>query len=436
MYRKGIFLFALLFTLSLAAQALPSIKVGAYMQKVGRVAVRPIRTFRGKTEKVIPPKPKRMSFQGTRAGKQTPRVRNTVVRTASRSRTTAKEGSSHKANTVQNRSTEANKKASARLEEFARRSSQPHHRTVSAADKAALRNAVFEVQISRTPRNTASAFALDINGHIWGVTASHVMENIHTDPFAKVKTASGEIVAPITSFIIGNKKGNDVALFEIPQEILPHVKVLQPAKQLPAVGTETQAPRFVWGQFAFFPEEDILFAGEHRILMRDGVRQDITGSCGAPILANGEVIGVHVGSFSLHTMETISWSTLLHEYQIVPKESLHVASPIRNVLQLDAQAKGVPQVGTTLAVSTHPVYLMAPQEYLVSIALMRNGSFKKEILAHPFMNFGHLEEFFELQENDVLRISVGSPKPYSSKTITKIIDINVSTGEVTQVGSF
>ena len=48
------------------------------------------------------------------------------------------------------------------------------------------------------------------------------------------------------------------------------------------------------------------------------------------------------------------------------------------------------------------------------------------------MNFENLGEFFELQENDVVRITLQSPKPYSPKMVTKIFDVNVSSGEITQ----
>ena len=46
------------------------------------------------------------------------------------------------------------------------------------------------------------------------------------------------------------------------------------------------------------------------------------------------------------------------------------------------------------------------------------------------MNFDKLEEFFELQENDVLRLTINQPKPYSQRVQTVLYDVNVSTGEI------
>jgi len=330
---------------------------------------------------------------------------------------------------VTSRSARANRIARLRLKNLTSRPELSKQRNFQFGIPANLSRSVFEVQISKTPRNTASAFALNINGKIWGVTAAHVMENIRYNPFVKVKTNNGEIVAPISFLRIGNKKGNDVAIFEIPQEILPHIQVLFPAEELPAVGTEIQSPRFVWGQPAFIQKEDVLFAGQHRILLRNQAHQDITGSCGSPILANGKVIGVHVGSFSRSTIESISWNHLLRDNQVsLLSTSFHAVSPIEQVSLLTKQ--GTTEVGTMLKVLNHPVYLMTPQEYISSVALMRNGFLKKEILAHPFMNFENLGEFFELQENDVVRITLQTPRPNSSKMATKIFDVNVSTGEV------
>lgn len=327
------------------------------------------------------------------------------------------------------RSIQANILARSRLSQMTLRTSVPDGKrhSLSSIPKD-LSRAVFEVQISKTPHNTASAFALNIGGRTVGVTAAHVMENIRNNPFAKVKTANGDIIAPITSFRIGNKKGNDVAIFEVPQEILPHIQVLNPAHELPAVGLEIQSPRFVWGKPMFIQHEDIMFAGQHRILLRDRIHQDITGSCGAPILANGEVIGVHVGSFSRQAIPTISWNQLLLDNHISLQSSLHVASPIEQVLQLVAQETGT--AGNTLKVLGHPVYLMSPQEYLYSISLFRNGHIQKTYNAHPFMNFDKLEEFFELEENDILRIQVETPPTFTRRAETWFYDVNVSTGEV------
>ena len=334
----------------------------------------------------------------------------------------------HQATSVASRSIHANRLAHLKLN--ALRSTRPSltHHTYQSAIPAHLSNAVFEIQISRTPRNTASAFALNIGDQTVGVTAAHVMENIRHNPFVKVKTAGGDIVAPISSFRIGNKNGNDVAIFEVPQEILPYIQALSPAREIPTVGLEIQSPRFVWGKPTFLQHEDIMFAGPHRILLRNQILSDITGACGSPILVNGKVVGVHVGSLSQREIPTISWNELLLDNQISLQHSFHVASPIEHVLQLIAQETGA--AGTPLKVLGHPVHLMSPQEYLSSITLLRDGHMEKTYHAHPFMNFDKLEQFFELQENDVLRLVVEKPATSTQRAQTWFYDVNVSTGEV------
>ena len=238
-------------------------------------------------------------------------------------------------------------------------------------------------------------------------------------------------MAPISFFRIGNKQGSDVAIFEIPPEILPHIEVLSPAENLPVLGTTTESPAFIRENYVLLPTEDILFAGKHRILLRDRFHSEITGFCGSPVLADGKVVGLHIGAYPLQHIQTATWNSLLYANNLSLKTPLHIASPIEHALQLIEETTTQKPVGTQLKVLGHPVHLLTPQESLSSITLMRNGFVKKEIVAHPFMNFEHLEEFFELQENDVLRITIISPKSYSPKMITRTLDVNVSSGKVT-----
>ena len=136
----------------------------------------------------------------------------------------------------------ANRAAVARLHDFASRAAQMREiNTAFLKNAFRYRKKVFEVQIATDGRHTASAFALNIQGRVWGVTAAHVMHNISSNPFIKIKKGTETILAPIPSWHIGNKIGNDVAIFEIPQEILPHIEVLSPSKQalLPATHEAT-----------------------------------------------------------------------------------------------------------------------------------------------------------------------------------------------------
>lgn len=336
------------------------------------------------------------------------------------------------ARSVSARSSQINRAAIARLRQFAQRTAVERK-----TNEAFLRNAhrfrpkVFEVKISTDGRHTASAFALNINGRVWGVTAAHVMENIHSDPYIQIRQGEHTILAPIRSWHASNKGGSDVAIFDIPEEVLPHVEVLTPAEKLPTPEVETQSPAFIRENYAFLPSEDVLFAGPHRILLRDQLRQEASGYCGSPVLANGEVIGLHVGVYSPSLIPS-TWGNLFGEYTTI-KTPLHVASPILHVLQLasevDPATANYPSV--VLKVLDRPVKVLTSQEQVYSVTLLREGHVKKEIFAHPFMHFDKLEEFFDLEENDVLRIDVKQPKLFSPRMETVFYDVNVSTGEIT-----
>ncbi len=338
-----------------------------------------------------------------------------------------------KARSVVSGSALANRAATARLHDFASRAAQMREiNTAFLKNAFRYRKKVFEVQIATDGRHTASAFALNIQGRVWGVTAAHVMHNISSNPFIKIKKGTETILAPIPSWHIGNKIGNDVAIFEIPQEILPHIEVLSPSKQALLPATQTQSPAFVRGNYTFLPSEDVLFVGPHRIFLRDQLRREATGYCGSPVLVNGEVVGLHVGVYSLEQIRTSAWSDLLNKERLSIQSPLHTASPISHVLQLahEVEPAAVSPAPTLLKVLGHTVRPLAAREQLVSVALLRNGVFQQEIHAHPFMNFDKLEEFFELQENDVLRLTINQPKPYSQRVQTVLYDVNVSTGEI------
>ncbi len=341
-----------------------------------------------------------------------------------------------KARSVVSGSALANRAATARLHDFASRAAQMREiNTAFLKNAFRYRKKVFEVQIATDGRHTASAFALNVQGRVWGVTAAHVMHNISSNPFIKIKKGTETILAPIPSWHIGNKIGNDVAIFEIPQEILPHIEVLSPSKQALLPATQTQSPAFIRGNYTFLPSEDVLFVGPYRIFLRDQLLHEATGYCGSPVLVNGEVVGLHVGVYSLEQIRTSAWSDLLNKERLSIQSPLHTASPISHVLQLahEVEPAAASPAPTLLKVLGHTVRPLAAREQLVSVALLRNGVFQQEIHAHPFMNFDKLEEFFELQENDVLRLTINQPKPFTQQTQTVLYDVNVSTGDVTTV---
>ncbi|MBR2081915.1 MAG: hypothetical protein IJ876_02755 [Elusimicrobiaceae bacterium] len=298
-----------------------------------------------------------------------------------------------------------------------------------------MRRQVFQVQSGPVARSSASAFALEIDGRVWGVTAGHVMNNIRISPHMVVQNGWGKILsAPIAQYYAANVKGSDVAIFEIPQELKPYISVLKPAEQTPLAQTVTQSPCFVKGNPLYLPAEDILFAGPHRILLRDQAHREMTGYCGSPVLADNKVIGVHVGAYSSQDMQLAAWNKLLGNISAKMPPPVHIATPIEQVVLLarDFTKELGEEAGVLLKVLGHPVVVLDPQDQLFSVQQLRDGFLKETIHIHPFTHFDRLEEFFDLQEGDILRITIISPKTLAQSQAIKIYNVDVSTGQVTK----
>ena len=86
-----------------------------------------------------------------------------------------------------------------------------------------------------------------------------------------------------------------------------------------------------------------------------------------------------------------------------------------------------------MSVLGHPVGLLKPTEFIESIELLRQGERIGFIQYNPLIDPGRLEQFFELQENDVLRLTINQSKPFTQQTQTVLYEVNVSTGDVTTV---
>lgn len=296
------------------------------------------------------------------------------------------------------------------------------------------RRQVFQVQRGPLSSSSASAFALEIDGRVWGITAAHVMKNISLSPHMVVQNERGKpLVAPITFHHTANTNGSDLAIFEIPKKLLPYVEVLHAQVALPAPQTLTQSPCFVKGNPLYLPAEDVLFAGPHRILLRDQAHREMTGYCGSPVLADGKVIGVHVAAYTAQAVQLASWNSLIGNVSTQTPPPLHVATPIAQAVLLarDFTQNTAEQSGILLQVFGRPVAMLTPHEQLYSVQHLRHGLLKNQLRLHPFIQFDKLEEFFDLQEGDVLRITVLSPKTIAQATAIKIYEVDVSTGQVT-----
>ena len=138
----------------------------------------------------------------------------------------------------------------------------------------------------------ASGFALalkDKNGNekIWGVTAGHVARNIsahkkapNRKPHIRIQTDTGAfIIAPIEKFFIGNPEGMDIALFEIPQEALPYITVLQPAEHAPAVGEKVSIQGFLAEKGHPFSliDQTVLLSNSFKTFLKKTPEEKMTG---------------------------------------------------------------------------------------------------------------------------------------------------------------
>ena len=309
----------------------------------------------------------------------------------------------------------------------------------------------FQVYRGDGSNGTASAFAIEINGRIFGVTAGHVMRNItqmesrrlsdelaqrgvttspsFSTPYMFFQKQDGiSITAPITSWRLSNYLGSDVAVFEIPAKAQDHIHPLKPAPKRAKPWQVASIMGFAQGKPLWFLTEEVLFASSHRLLLRKTSPILIDGMCGSPVLVNGKVVGLYVGAKEEN--QFITWDSFLHSNNI---PALHYVAPIESIFPLINDLTGT----TTLPVPMmklfgRPGAELRPQDQLYSLALIRNG--QQISILHPMelADPEHLENFFELEENDILRITI-TPHTYTAQK-DKIFeyDVNVSSGQVTR----
>lgn len=296
----------------------------------------------------------------------------------------------------------------------------------------------FQVQPSNVAfGETASAFAIKLNGKTWGVTAAHVMRNIRPKPHIKVEVSPHNFkIAPIEKFFVGNPAGADIALFEIPEEVKPHVTVLEPAKQPANMGEKVSIPGFAAGQPLFIANEKILFSNSMRLFIQRTPLEDLTGFCGSPIFGkNNTVLGVYSGFVKKSLLYEHSW------FYDIPWEirdeipNLHFAIPVENleIMAKAAEKNSLQAAGKMMKVFDHPIAPLHLNEYILSVEQFRNGEMIAKVHKNLIVEPKKLEQFFELQENDVLRVILSRPQTKEAPTPYVIYDVNVTTGKVTEV---
>lgn len=319
---------------------------------------------------------------------------------------------------------------------------------------------VFRMQRRAESLFPASAFAVEVDGRVFGVTAGHVMYNAarindlketlrlqangHPTtpfthlPFARFQTGENKfLTTPISNWKMSNMFGADVAVFEIPKEALPYIKPLTLRTQPLQPEQEVSVAGFVNDMPLWMPQEEVLFSTPYRLLLRNQLDREITGMCGSPVLVDGQVAGVYVGFSLQEKAAQTNWGALVKQTlgQPAPLPGVHIVAPISLILPLIDELTGTTNPAHTLwmKVAGHPVAPLQPQERILSIQHFRGEQLLQNLCLDELLNPGHLEHFFNLQENDLLHIHIATEADAGKHIDDFIYEVNVSTGEVSKL---
>lgn len=283
---------------------------------------------------------------------------------------------------------------------------------------ADIRRSVFTVQATAESKHKGSAFAVNIDGRVWGVTARHVMDDIGHTPYMTFPDENGN---PVTLLAQPSKEGSaagaDVALFEIPPQALAHLRPLELADGLPSAHTLLSSSGFAHGNFLSQPRREVLFASQHRILTKyESFNAQESGYCGSPLMYNGKVAAVHVGSMQGAQIQTAEWygQTLGQFESQMHDISLAVPAVWLRMLARQAQGTYTQQEGVAVVFNGLKILSLQPKDSIVFIMQLRNGRMIKTLPRYPFMDLARLERFFDVQDGDVLRMEVQAGQNNSS----------------------
>lgn len=276
-----------------------------------------------------------------------------------------------------------------------------------------IRRSVFTVQATADSKHKGSAFAVNIDGRVWGVTARHVMDDIGHTPYITVPDQNGN---PITLLATPSKQGSaagaDVALFEIPPQALEFLRPLELADELPPIYGVLSSSGFARGHFLSQPEREVLFASRYRILTKYvSFHSQGNGYCGSPLLFNGKVAGVHVGSLLADKHGTAAWFPLTLGKFNTPVHDVSVAVPAGWLRTLARQAAGETAPGAALLFNGLEIGRMLPSDHINFIMQLREGRVLKTIPRYPFMDYEHLENFFDAADGDIFRMEINQTGP-------------------------
>ena len=314
----------------------------------------------------------------------------------------------------------------------------PHISVVAAPTPIppTIRRSVFTVQATPESKHKGSAFAVNIDGRVWGVTARHVMDDINHTPYM---TFPGEDGTPVTLEATPSKEGSvagaDLALFEIPPQALPYLQPLELEDELPAAHSVLSSSGFARGNFLSQPAREVLFASQHRILTKYvPPNAPMNGYCGSPLMKNGRVAAIHVGSLSADKHQAAAWfSGTLRQFD-TQTHDLSIAVPSFWLRTLARQASGAytPQEGVPLVFNGLQIMLLQPTDTIGFIMQLRNGRVVKTLPRYPFMDFAHLETFFDVLPGDSFRIEIQANSRIYSSRQTHWYEWTVGENKVTQ----
>lgn len=275
---------------------------------------------------------------------------------------------------------------------------------------ATIRRSVFTVQSTPSSKHKGSAFAVKIDGKVWGATARHVRDDIGTSPYMTIPGPQGEeLTFPIFPAKEGCNAGVDLSLFHIPDEAQELLLPLELADELPSAHDILGSSGFAHGNFLSQPFREVLFASQHRILTRYvSFNLQESGYCGSPLMINGKVAGVHVGSLMEEQHKMADWfnETLGPLNAAVQDVSLAVpAFWLRHLARQAGEGAAAPQ-GVPLLFNGVEITRFQAHESINFIMQLRNGRVLKTLPRYPFMDFTHLENFFDILPGDSFRMEI------------------------------
>ena len=295
----------------------------------------------------------------------------------------------------------------------------------------------FLVQSGPKSPETASAFAIKIENKLFGVTAGHVMNNIKNfDPRMSLSAGKERVEFSISTWRMSNRKGSDVAIFEIPQEALPYIQPLEISLATAEPWQTASIAGHAYNLPVWLTNEEILFVGPQRMLLRNTSKKTLFGMCGSPVMINDKVVGLYVGYDTVDNLARALWADPIREAFGKQLPPLHRVAPIEHIYPLIESITSnanTSDAGKMMQVLGKPVARIKTNELLYSLTLVRNDRAIRTINFGPLVDPEHLEQFFELQENDELMVTVlpdGYPFAHKQSIIYKV---NVSTGKVEKI---